>query len=89
MEIRRTRKFIKSYAKLSESYRSKVKATLKSFFINPSNRILNNHSLKWKFSWLRSINVTGDIRIIFRDIWNSSYEIVELIDIWTHSQLYW
>jgi mRNA-degrading endonuclease YafQ of YafQ-DinJ toxin-antitoxin module len=37
---------------------------------------------------LRSINVTWDYRIIFRKLSDNTYEIVELIKVWTHSELY-
>ena len=49
---------------------------------------LNNHALKGDFLWLRSINLTGDYRIIFREMNNGDIEIVELIDVNTHSELY-
>lgn len=34
------------------------------------------------------IDVTGDLRIIFKELSNWKYEIVELYNVWTHSQLY-
>jgi mRNA-degrading endonuclease YafQ of YafQ-DinJ toxin-antitoxin module len=58
------------------------------FSENYSDKKLNNHALKWDFLWLRSINVTWDYRIIFKDLSNNTYEIVELIKVWTHSELY-
>ncbi len=49
---------------------------------------LRNHWLEWKYKWKRSIDVTGDIRIIFKELSNGKYELVEIYDIWTHAQLY-
>lgn len=49
---------------------------------------LNNHPLKWDFFGLRSINLTGDYRIIFRENQQWYIEIIELIDVNTHSELY-
>jgi hypothetical protein len=34
------------------------------------------------------LDVTGDLRIIFRELSDGEYELVELLDLWTHSQLY-
>lgn len=52
-------------------------------------KILKNHKLHGKYDECRLIDVTGDYRIIFRELSNDMYELIELIKIWTHSQLYW
>lgn len=80
--------FTKSYQKLVSTIQTKVDDTLSIFLQNPTHISLNNHSLKWIHADKRSINVTGDYRIIFRLVDNSTYEIVEIINVWTHSQLY-
>jgi mRNA-degrading endonuclease YafQ of YafQ-DinJ toxin-antitoxin module len=36
----------------------------------------------------RSINITWDYRAIFKEYPDGTYEFVDFIDIWTHSQLY-
>jgi mRNA-degrading endonuclease YafQ of YafQ-DinJ toxin-antitoxin module len=58
------------------------------FVNNPFDKILNNHALNWDYEWFRSINITWDYRVIFREYPNWTYEFVEFIDIGTHSQLY-
>ncbi len=88
MIIKKHKIFEKSYAKLSDKLKTKVKEALLLFDIDKFDKKLNNHWLKWDFTWLRSINVTGDYRIIFRELSDDTYEIVELLKVWTHSELY-
>ena len=88
MHIIRRKSFDKSIAKLDKKIIMKVIDSLEVFQKNPLDPQLHNHSLKWKIAWFRSLNVTGDYRIIIRELSNNSYEIVELIDVGTHSQLY-
>ena len=68
--------------------RDKVKGVLQIFMLNPMDKELRNHWLEWKYKWKRSIDVTGDIRIIFKELSDWKYELVEIYDIWTHAQLY-
>jgi mRNA-degrading endonuclease YafQ of YafQ-DinJ toxin-antitoxin module len=56
--------------------------------VNPLKSELNNHALNWAYKWYRSINISWDFRAIFREYPNWTYEFIEFIDIWTHSQLY-
>ncbi len=88
MIIKKHKLFDKSYSKLSKKLKIKVNETLILFNNDKFNQQLNNHSLKWEYLWLRSINVTWDYRIIFREMNDNSYEIVELLKVWTHSELY-
>ena len=88
MIIKKHKLFEKSYSKLSDKLKIKVNETLILFSENHFDKKLNNHALKWDFIWLRSINVTWDYRIIFREMSDNNYEIVELIKVWTHSELY-
>ena len=88
MKVKKVKKFIKSYNKLSYKIRLKFDEKLIIFMENPFLESLNNHSLKGDFLWFRSINITWDYRAIFREYPNWKYEFVDFIDIWTHSQLY-
>lgn len=88
MQISKHKIFDKSFLKLSDKLKTKVKETLILFWEKPFDKKLNNHALKWIFNWLRSINVTWDYRIIFRELSDNKYEIVELLKVWTHSELY-
>lgn len=88
MIIKTHKIFNKSYEKLSKKLKLKVNNILVIFSENFYNKSLNNHALDWEYLWLRSIDVTWDYRIIFRELSGNKYEIVELIKVWTHSQLY-
>jgi mRNA-degrading endonuclease YafQ of YafQ-DinJ toxin-antitoxin module len=88
MIIKKHKFFDKSYSKLNDKIKWKVKEILMIFENDCFNKKLNNHALKWVFLWFRSINVTWNYRIIFRELSNNTYEIVELINVWTHSELY-
>lgn len=88
MIIKKHKLFDKSYLKLSQKLKLKVNETLVLITKNHFDKKLNNHALKWDFIWLRSINVTWDYRIIFKEISDNNYEIIELLKIWTHSELY-
>lgn len=88
MKIHYHKSFVKSYKKKDMKIRNKFKERLIIFMKNPHIRELNLHSLKWKYLWTKSINITGDYRAIFKEYPNGTYEFVEFIAIWTHSELY-
>jgi len=70
MKINRKKRFIKAYKKLDWKIQNKFIETLWSFINDPFDKELNNHSLKWKYKWLRSINVTWDYRAVFKELSN-------------------
>jgi addiction module RelE/StbE family toxin len=78
-------KFKKQFGVLSEKIKSKVHERLKIFTLNESDPILNNHQLHGEYAGCRSINITGDIRIIYKKSNENHYR---LLVIGTHSQLY-
>ncbi len=49
------------------------------------NHVLNNHKLHGEYANCRSINITPDIRLIYRKVSDNLYHILE---IGTHSELY-
>jgi addiction module RelE/StbE family toxin len=53
--------------------------------VNEFHPILNNHKLKYDYEGYRSINLTGDWRIVFRKIDDNS---VLLYRVGTHHQLF-
>jgi len=89
MKIEFKKSFDKSKSKLDLKIRMKFNEKLIIFSKNPFEKILNNHTLTWKYTWFRSINITWDYRAIFKEYWENKYEFVDFIDIWTHSELYW
>lgn len=86
MKIYRKKKFLKQYLKLSKKKQKKINNALLIFEQNPFEKILKNHQLNGEFSDLRSISITGDLRIIFKE--ENNYLVVMLIQVGSHSQLY-
>jgi len=70
MQFKKHRRFEKSFRKLSPKLQLKTTEVLKIFAEDRYNSRLNNHALKWIFSWFRSINLTWDYRIIYRQFWD-------------------
>jgi len=85
MKIRFHKNFEKQYRKLSEAQKKKTQARLVLFLENPFNPILGNRPLRGKYTSYRSINITGDIRAVYRFI-NEQECIFVAVD--THSNLY-
>lgn len=85
MKIRFHKNFEKKYKKLSAKLKSKVKERNKIFSENPFDPILNNHALQGKYSGYRSINITGDIRVVYNLI---DKNVALFVDIDSHSNLY-
>ena len=78
------RDFKKSYKKSTPKVKEKLEERLRLFSKDEFNPVLNNHALKGKWLGYRSINVTGNIRAIFkRDV-----ESALFITIDSHSNLY-
>jgi len=76
--------FAKKYKKLPPKIKEKLESRLRLFTKDEFNPILNNHALKGKYTGYRSMNVTGDIRAIFRK--EARDAIFVAID--SHSNLY-
>lgn len=88
MKLSYKKKFKKLYQKLDKDMQDKIDFKIRLFSENPFLKELNNHALQWILKWKRSINVTGDFRLIFIELSPWNYEIIEFIDMWTHSRLY-
>lgn len=80
-----TKYFKKKVSKLPNSIKIKLAKRIQLFMDEPNNIILNNHQLNGKYSEYRSINITGNYRMIFEKLEDSS---IRLIDIDTHPKLY-
>ncbi|MFA5755372.1 MAG: type II toxin-antitoxin system mRNA interferase toxin, RelE/StbE family [Candidatus Paceibacterota bacterium] len=76
------RSFEKKYKKLKE--KEKLKQKINIFISDEFDPTLNNHSLKGKYIGYRSINITGDLRAVYKKKDNIS--IFAYID--NHNNLY-
>lgn len=85
MKIIYKKKFQKQIKKLWWGVRVKFDSQILLFKKNKFDIRLNNHSLNGKYIWLRSINVTWDIRALYYEQWD---EIVIFALIGSHSGLY-
>lgn len=80
----RSSRFRKQYKRCSEKICSKALERLELLVINEFDEILNNHKLSGKYADCRSIDITGDIRIAYKRVFDGFY----LVAIGTHSELY-
>ena len=85
MRIVLHRNFKKQYKKLRDEEQRRFRERRNLFLKNPFHFLLNNHSLHGAYRGYRSINVGGDLRVIYEEIDRSTAQFI-LID--THSNLY-
>ncbi|MEK7175340.1 MAG: type II toxin-antitoxin system mRNA interferase toxin, RelE/StbE family [Patescibacteria group bacterium] len=85
MKIFLHRNFKKRYKNLNLNEKEKFEHRRNLFLQNPFDQILNNHSLGGNYKGYRSINITGDLRVIYEPL---DKETVLFIKIDTHSNLY-
>ncbi len=85
MNILYTKKFKKRFQKLKPSEKKKFGDRIKAFLENQFDSILNNHPLQGKYRGYRSINITGDLRAVYREMEPDTFLFVE---IGTHAELY-
>ncbi|HMO79060.1 MAG TPA: type II toxin-antitoxin system mRNA interferase toxin, RelE/StbE family [Candidatus Paceibacterota bacterium] len=85
MQIRFHRKFKKALQKQSPKIQKKFFEKMEIFVNDQFHYSLNNHALTGQFSGWRSFDVTGDIRVHYGEIG----EVIVLMNIGSHSQLYW
>lgn len=84
MTIRLHKNFKKQFNKLTESQKKKFRQRRDIFLQDEFNPILNNHALKGEYQGYRSINISGDIRVIYK----KTSEDILFIAIGSHSSLY-
>ncbi len=76
--------FAKDFKKLPSKTKKKFQDRLTLFEKDEFQLVLNNHALKGIYQGYRSINVTGDIRAIYK----KSSENTIFVKIGSHSKLY-
>ncbi len=85
MEIQLHKNFKKQFKKLSPKIRRNYYERVELFSKEPFSPLLNNHSVEFVYPGWRSINITGDYRILFEPKDNGT---VIFMKIGTHSELY-
>ena len=76
--------FKKAYQRQTPTIQEKFKEKLEIFAEDQFDYSLNNHALTGEFRGLRSINITGDIRVHYEETANA----IILVNIGSHAQLY-
>lgn len=84
MKIKLHKDFDKQYRNLRESEKKKFKQRRDLFLQDQFQPLLNNHSLKGKYLGFRSINITGDLRVVYKEY---DDEVI-FVTIDSHSNLY-
>jgi addiction module RelE/StbE family toxin len=79
------RNFEKQFKKLRAGERGRVKERLALFLEDEFDPILNNHPLRGKFQGYRSINITGDLRAVYKF---QKPDLAIFIAVDMHSKLY-
>jgi addiction module RelE/StbE family toxin len=85
MNISLHKNFEKRYVKLRPAEQRRFKERRDLFLRDPFNPVLSNHALSGKYSGYRSINVGGDLRVVYKFLGNDSV-LFSTID--KHSNLY-
>ena len=85
MIIIRSSEFKKEFKKLNQGIKIKISERLKIFIDDEFDPILDNHRLKFDYKDYRSINITGDYRLIYRKI---EAGVIYLMQVGTHHQLF-
>ncbi len=67
MQIILHKRFLKYYKKLDSFDKKRFQKRRNLFLNNPFELILNNHKLNGKYKKYRSINITGDLRVLYED----------------------
>ncbi|MEK7576904.1 MAG: type II toxin-antitoxin system mRNA interferase toxin, RelE/StbE family [Patescibacteria group bacterium] len=78
MKIFLHRNFVKKYKKLSKKLKNEVKERRNLFVQNQYDPLLHNHALQGKWVGYRSVNITGDWRIIYKIV---SDDVALFVDI--------
>lgn len=85
MRISYSRTFRKMFRKLPCSLQDSFEERLGLFVVDQHHPLLHNHALMGEWAGCRSINITGDVRVVYESITD---EHVEFVAIGTHSELY-
>lgn len=85
MQVLRHHVFKRQWQKLSRKLQEKAEEQIIFLISNEFDERLNNHKLKPPYESYRSINVTGDYRLVYKRIEKNTYY---LRAVGTHHQLY-
>jgi addiction module RelE/StbE family toxin len=85
MNFRTHRKFDKAFRKVPRKIKDKFYERAQIFLQDEYDPQLRNHALSGKYAGSRSIDITGDWRVVYELVADDE---AMFMDIGTHSQLY-
>jgi addiction module RelE/StbE family toxin len=85
MKVRYSHSFHKQFRKLSVSIQDKFAERIVLFVADSTHPCLRVHPLKGNHAGYWSMNITGDVRAVYK---REGKEMILLVLIGTHSQLY-
>ncbi len=85
MKIILHKNFLKRYQKLQHGEQQKTDERILLFQQNSFHPLLDNHALHDPYRGCRSINITGDLRAIYKEI---GADLIHFIELGTHHELY-
>ena len=88
MDVLFSTTFKKQYKKTTSSIKNSFQIKLNIFIQDKNNYQLRSHSLKGEFKGLKSINITGDWRALYKEAIENDQVIITFVLLGTHSQLY-
>jgi addiction module RelE/StbE family toxin len=80
-----SRQFEKQFSKLPKEMKAKAVILLGLFAGDPSHPLLSKHALKGEWEGFYSINITSDVRALYKLM---SKDYAHFVAIGTHSELY-
>lgn len=80
-----SKNFLKQFKKLPTTIKNRAIERLNIFVVDPADSKLNNHSLAGHWSGHRSINITGDIRAVYK---MESRDTAKFVAVGSHTELY-
>jgi mRNA interferase YafQ len=80
-----SKSFQKQFKRLPKKTKNKAIERLRVFIVDPMDHRLHNHPLTGEWAGYRSIDITGDIRAIYKNV---DERIVRFAAIGSHSELY-
>ena len=85
MRVFYPKKFLKQLKKRPKEEQEKFYEAIGIFVADPLHPLLYNHQLHGKYAGYRSIDITGNLRAVFKE---RSHDIARFSAIGTHHQLY-
>lgn len=85
MKILFHKNFVRAYKKLGKGEKNKFKERRDLFLQNSFHPLLHNHALQGKYQGYRSINISRDLRVVYKEL---KRDVSLFVDVDTHSKLY-